>query len=348
MILSKTMSRDAESDTIVLLKTIQIPEIPETYIVKSRKGKEQHLFCRDGDFKVESGTTSKGCSYIVCTSPDEKVCPALGGVNGQVTGVEISGESQEELAAFVTCGYTSEAFTGDTAITDYRNIFGSDEDFPLVLSASCFQTTEECPDDPLTGQKMPLCSKFVSTTETGKICREESVLPENSDTIKSDMEAYCRANTTADCRCIDRTGTLIYDSLRTGSSADDGCWWRWCSKPKEFLVPPDIVRATSENVCVPVRKQIAQEINKNVETIECCQIQQNVIYAPDGVVEQKVNCFFRDAQRSQSTWFTEYGWWVLIIAIFIAFILAGLFVVMVYQRHQHIGAHSTLGDYYQS
>lgn len=342
------MTQNGETDTFVLLKTVRAPEFPETYIVKSKRNKDQVLTCREGDFPVESGTTSKGRQYVVCAKPGEGVCPSLGGEEGQVTGIEVMGETQEDLAAFVTCGYTAEALAGDNAVKDYRDTFGSDEDYPLVLSASCFQTTEDCPKDPLTGQKMPLCSKFVSTTETGRICREESVIPENSDTIKADMEAYCQANTTADCRCIDRTGTLIYDSLRTGSSTDDGCWWRWCSKPEEFLVPPDIVRATSENVCVPIRKQIAQEVNDNVETLECCQIQQNIIYAPNGVSEEKVNCFFRDAQRSQSTWFTEYGWWVLIIVIFIAFILAGLFVIMVYQRNQYLGNRSTLGDYYKS
>lgn len=346
------MSRNGEGDDIILIKTVRTPEFPDTYIVKQpkrrRKKSRADIRCDDGDFLLEVGTDSRGSEFIICGRVDDSVCPTIGGHGGTVQSLEVVGDERDELSAFADCGYTSRAITSDTAITDYRDTFGADEDFTLVLSANCFQTTEECPVDPLTGQKMPLCSKFVSTTDTGTVCREEATIPENAEIIEADMEAYCRVNTTADCRCINRTGTLIYDSLRTGTVTDDGCWWKSCAEPDKFLVPPNIVSATSEDVCVTVRKQISNEINANLETTECCQIQQNVIYAPDGVKEQTVNCFFRDAQTAQSTWFSEYGWWIVLTLIFIVFIIAGLFVLMVHHRQRYIGGYSPLLDYYQS
>lgn len=342
-----------ESDNdIVLLKTVRASEFPDTYIVKQtkrrRKKSPADLRCDDGDFFLEFGTDSRGSEFIICGRVEDSVCPTIGGEGGKVQSLEVEGDEKEELSAFVKCGYSSKAVISDTAITDYRNTFGSDEDFALVLSANCFQTSEECPIDPLTGRRMPLCSKFVSTTDTGRVCREEATLSANAETVEADMEAYCRTNTTADCRCINRTGTLIYDSLRTGTVTDDGCWWKSCSEPDKFLVPPNIVSATSEDVCVSVRKQISREINANLETIECCQIQQNVIYSPDGIKEEKVNCFFRDAQIAQSTWFSQYGWWVVLTLILIVFVIAGLFVIMVHHRQRYIGGYSPLLDYYQS
>lgn len=337
----------SNGDDIALVKTVTIPEFPGTYVVKQSRRRRKRcnperdgndLRCDRGDFLLETGRDSKGSEFLVCGKVNDAVCPKIGENNGTVMSVSIEGNDRN-LTAFADCGYTRESITSDTAVTDYRNTFGSDDDFALILSANCFQTTEECPDDPLTGQKMPLCSKFVSTTNTGKVCREESLAPENSELVEADMQAYCRDNTTADCRCIDRTGTLIYDSLRTGTVTDDGCWWKWCAKPNEFLVPPNIVNATSETVCAPVRKEIAREINANLETIECCQIQQNVIYAPDGVTEQNVNCFFRDAQTAQSSWFSQYGWWIVLLIIFIAVVLVALFVIMVYHGHHRWGGY---------
>ena len=335
------MAEDDGDEVIALIKTVKIDEFPETYRVGcSRKRTKKYKFespvpqCDPGDFIVERGECSDGSEFLICGVVDDDVCPKIGedGV-GVVLGVEIV-ESEVGTMAFAECGYSQGTITSDTIVTDYRDTFGSDEDFLLVLSTNCFQTTTECPEDPLTGQKMPLCSKFVSTTETGRICRQESLVPGNAEIIERDMEAYCRDQTTADCRCIDRTGTLIYESLRTGTVTDDGCWWKWCNKPDEFLVPPDIVSATSEDVCVTVRKEIAREINNNLETTECCQIQQNVIYAPDGTTEKNVNCFFRDAESSQKNWFEQYGWWITLLVVAFVVILAVLLIWLTYYR-QH-------------
>lgn len=338
-------------DDIALVKTVNIPQFPETYIVKKpiirRRYKEENkLECNPGDFILEKGRDKKGQTYFVCGKVNNKeICPVIGENNGIILGVNLKDDGKR-ITATADCGYTKKSITSEKSFNDYKNTFGRDKDFISLLSANCFQTTEECPIDPLTGKKMPLCSKFVSTTEVGKVCRQESLVPENSELIEVDMNAYCRDNTTADCRCINRNETLIYDSLKTGTVNDDGCWWKWCAQPEKFLVPPNIVNSTSQTKCPSVRKHIAREINSNLETIECCQIQQNVIYSPDGVTEQNVNCFFRDAQISQSSWFFKYGWGIMLVVIFIAIILVLLFIFMVHQRKCANGEISTYNSSY--
>jgi len=334
-----------DTEDIAFIKTVRIDQPVQTYRVgsecsrRSRKYKKykgrrtSNPQCDAGDFEVQNGTCSDGSRFVICAVAPENVCPTIGDNEGEVIVIDAV-QNNQETVAMASCGYTKDVFTSETAVTDYQDTFGADEDFLLVLSETCFQTTENCPTDPLTQKKMPLCSRYVSPDETGEICRQEALVPGNETAFQTRMEEYCRAETTPDCRCIDRNTTLIYEALRTGSVTDDGCWWKWCADSTSFLVPPNITKATSPANCTTTLKTVANKINKNVDTLECCQIQQNVIYAPDGTVEQPVNCFFNDAVLSQESWFEQYGWWILIIVVVVV-VVVGIFAIWLSHHYHH-------------
>lgn len=313
------------SGDIGFIKPIQVPlDVVDLYRVGSdcshKKYKKRHyraeytsqtIRCDEGDFEVDRGTCSDGSPFLICGRAPMGICPTVGEEQGTVGSIKVIDEDNVEL----TCTYSRETLNSDTVISDYQAAFGQDEQFASLLQTACFMTTEDCPTDPLTGQKMPLCSKYVSPTSDGMTCRQQALLPGNQDIFEAQMENYCRTHTTPDCRCIDRTQTQIYDSLRTGNTSEDGCWWKWCANTTDFIVPPNVVLGKDPNTCPAVLQKVANEINQNLDKIECCQIQQNVIYAPDGSTPLPVNCFFTDALILQKGWFERYGWWILLIVI---------------------------------
>jgi len=295
----------------------------------NRKQRE-NLTCDLGDFVFKRESCFDGSEFLVCSKPDPNLCPTLGGQKGVI--LPNSEVVSEDGAKLVQCVYPDAIFDSPTVIDDYRRNFGDDQEFALLLSEACFRTTTDCPMDLLTGEKMPLCSQFVSPNQTGATCRQQALLPGNDQEFENRMESYCRRETTPDCRCINRTTNLAYDSLKTDTPLDDGCWWRWCADSSSFLVPPRIVKATDPDKCIEVKKDIARDVNNNVQTLECCQLQNNIIYAPDGVTDQQINCFFNDVVSAERTWFQQYGWWILVmVIIFIVIVLIAII-------WSHIGA----------
>jgi len=285
--------------------------------------RKENLTCDSGDFIFKRERCFDGSEFLVCSKPDPNLCPILGGHKGAILpNSEVLSKNGDKL---VQCVYPDAIFDSPTIINDYRHNFGDDEEFSSLLSEACFRTTTDCPMDPLTGEKMPLCSQFVSPNQTGATCRQQAFLQDKEKEYENRMESYCRRETTPDCRCINRTNVLVYDKLKTDNPLNDGCWWRWCSDSNSFLVPPDIVKNSDPDKCVQVKKEIAQEINNNVQTLECCQLQNNIIYAPDGINNEHINCFFNDVVLAQRTWFQQYGWWILLIfVIFISIVIIAI------------------------
>jgi hypothetical protein len=137
------------------------------------------------------------------------------------------------------------------------------------------------------------------------------------------MTQYCLNNPTPDCSCVERSKNKTYNTLRLDSSINDGCWWKPCGDPNTYLVPPNIVRGTTN--CDSVLSQIATKINRQWSRLDCCDLQDFVIYAPNGT-EENINCVFTEAGESQLSWFEEYGWWIsLIVLIIVLLLLATLF-----------------------
>lgn len=315
-----------DNEDIAFVKSVSLDEDDVT-IYRSRDG-----MCNKGDFVVDGWSRE-----TLCASVRENVCPSIGGERGVAIGIsggERSFYDGDDQMSFmdVRCGYSKNVFESETSIKDYSDTFGSDEDFPLLLQEACFKTTTECPIDPLTEKKMPLCSVYVSTGSSGEICRQEALVPSNQNTFEREMENYCRENSTPDCRCIDRVSTQVYDSLRTSDVTEDGCWWKWCSNTSDFLVPPKIVLGKDPQTCPDVLKKVANEINANASNIECCQIQKNVIYAPDGVTPLPVNCFFNDALVLERGWFSSYGW---VIVMFVVLFIVLLGIIAIWASHAH-------------
>jgi len=294
------------------------------------KKKQRLLACNSGDFVVNKEKCFDGSEFLVCSKPDPNLCPELGGHKGVI--LSDSEVISRNGSNFVQCVYPDAIFDSPTVIDDYERNFGQDEEFALLLGEACFRTTTDCPEDPLTGGKMPLCSQFVSPTQAGATCRQQALLPGNEQEYENRMESYCRRETTPDCRCINRTTNLAYDTLKTDSSLDDGCWWKWCSDSTSFLVPPRITQATDPDKCVKIKQDIANDINKRVSTLECCELQNNVIYAPDGFDALPINCFFNDAVSVQRTWFQQYGFWILIV--FVLFVV--IFVIAIIWSHINV------------
>ena len=318
--------------TVPAQKRIAVYRVGSDCSVRKRKKHQKYMKdlpspqCDEGDIVIDGGECPDGSEFLICGQITPGICPMIGGEEGTVVAVEVTDQTS------VTCAYSKNVLTSETAIDDYILAFGFDEDFDLILGEACFLTTENCPIDPLTGKKMPLCSRYVSPDSSGLICRQQALLPSNQAHFKSLMEQYCRTETTPDCRCIDRTNTLVYDSLRSGLATEDGCWWKSCANATDFLVPPDIVLGTYPQRCPDVLKKVANKINNNVDTIECCQIQQNVIYAPDGNTKLPVNCFFTDAVLLQESWAHQFGWWILILIVVFIVILG---VAIVWASHAY-------------
>jgi hypothetical protein len=294
------------------------------------KKKNKNLKCREGDFEYERVQCFDGSESIICSQIDPNACPDIGNVKGRPliidTEEEQIGSDVSQNGRNITCIYGEELRQSDTALTDYTLAFGQDEDFALLAQNLCFTTSRMCPEDPLSGAPMPLCSRFVSETTDGELCRQEATKPANSTIYEQRMETYCSQESTPDCRCIDRVNTLVYDALKTNSDLTDGCWWRWCADANRFLVPPKIDETTDPTTCESVRKEIARKINQNVDTLECCQLQNNVIYSPDGIQDLPINCTFLEALRINESWFDQYGWWL--IAFFSVFIIIIAFVAI--------------------
>ncbi len=330
----------SEVEDIGFIKTVSTQERIVMYRVGSdcsaskRRTRTTNPQCDSGDVVIDNRECPDGSTFLICGQVTPGLCPTIGGEEGTVISVEVTEDTQSNI----TCTYSKNVLTSETAIDDYIVAFGFDEDLPLILEEACFLTTENCPMDPLTGKKMPLCSRYVSPDFSGLVCRQQALLPSNQARFKSLMEQYCRTETTPDCRCIDRTNTLVYDALRSGSASEDGCWWKSCANPTDFLVPPDIVLGTDPQRCPDVLKKVATKINNNVDTIECCQLQQNVIYAPDGTTKLPINCFFTDAVLIQESWSRQYGWWILIliVAFIVVLVITGVWASHAYHTERYV------------
>lgn len=256
-------------------------------------------------------------------------CPSLADIEGTI---------QETTSTTITCIYPQSLWTDEAAIEEYVTLFGEDEDYDRLLTQACFTHTTECGIDPETEEKIPLCSTYTSTTNLGQRCRRQGQKPGNEDQYDILIDDYCVVNTTADCRCVDRISNLAYQQIVQdpnyigGTEENDVCWWKSCGNSDLFLVPPTMVKESSSVDCQPVLQSVSTVIDNNVSQMECCDLKQNVIYAPDGTTSLPITCFFQDAQKRQETMFSTYGWILIVVAIVFALLIIVLLGIGIYSN----------------
>lgn len=176
----------------------------------------------------------------------------------------------------------------------------------------CIETVSTCPDDPITGEKMPICSRFLSTEDDGKRCREWSSRPVNTALSTAAKKRYCANNRDkGECGCINREDNPIYQRLRPKQSGSDydHCWWIPCGDDVHYLTLDGRKPECTDRVCKQVGKRF---VNQSA--------------FPRESTEGLVNCSLRSNEIS--LW-DRYMWWIISAIIFIILIVALVSIVLI-------------------
>jgi hypothetical protein len=298
---------------------------PSPVVLLSPRRKKQR--CPSGTIALQNNSslgeevcppTSTVCAKIGTIEE----CPVVDGEQGTLVDIEVRDPNDITSEWTLVCRYSSP----ENNLADFvQSASVDDTSVPETLRQTCFQpTSDQCPVDPNTGERMPFCSTYISETSEGATCRAN--VARIQDTFDEDIAEYCRQHNTPDCACVTRSSQTLYNALKPGLFAsEDGCWWKSCTDDTTYLIPTQVQNPPRDQ-CVTVKKDVASKINRSPEAYECCAVQENVVYAPNGVEELPLRCYLRDVVLSQETWFEQFGW---IILLFIFVLVIALIAVIV-------------------
>lgn len=281
-----------------------------------------------------------GCAFgyqaAKCAGPDISQCPVFG--NGMIVAEGVSfipGTQDEYQSIGLSCEYNSNQFTTFSQWTSYASQVpsshytetGGISGMQLLGTKFCggivtSTTTEQCPLNPETGERMPYCSIMSVGGGRGDLCRKwAQAFPQTADIAKNN---YCQTNTaSADCLCLNRQDNGLYKLMTSSgvSKGQDVCFWRPCNDPVTYLVTSDL---NPNNVKCPDVCEIVNEIYQNNA--------QNI-----NINEAKtaINCNFNghgfgpDGGGGGSTFWDTYKWWI--IGGVIAFVVL-LIIFLAYRK----------------
>jgi hypothetical protein len=187
--------------------------------------------CQNGDWDTGAKICKGGHNpdQRNCSKIDRNICPKIG--------------SQSHTASFINapqvqCTYPLSTFQTSNDIQTYIDAFGNDSNIQsTILPNMCSNiTTINCPVDPVTGQTMPVCTLFTSTSSEGMMCDTFSDdNPVAANNIKTNV---CIGNTTPDCLCQNGAADPLYQDISRNLSVDipSYCWWKPCTQPNTYVL----------------------------------------------------------------------------------------------------------------
>ena len=205
----------------------------------------------------------------ICVPPDPKECSV--GLNDQ--GIDpFESVSWQGRAPNLACKYKADEMTSYNVIENYRNRFGRDNNWKIMMEKLCSTETNTCANDPLTGKPFEKCSNMNSISSVGDQCRifYNSESNEVKDFI---VQNYCLKHpSNVDCKCIERLLDPNYRNVKQHIPFNDGCWFPACST-SAYLRTQDVVNATCpSNVCQIVFDSLNNNnvsITDNQNAINC-------------------------------------------------------------------------------
>jgi len=216
------------------------------------------------------GQVTSACAVASrCSRKNPDVCPVLNGNR--------SNNNFFNQPPTVDCYYSINIFDQVQAVIDYRDNFGTTDDYNrYIMPYFCSQKSTMCP----TG--LNTCSSFLSTANNGlkaQVCNTWAAsFPELADGVK---RAYCLSSPGQDdCKCLNRSSDPVYRSVKSLGlgSINDRCWYVNCAVTNQ-LITSDIANevCNTEQICqniveilnndgVDINSQIQQTINCDLST----------------------------------------------------------------------------------
>lgn len=212
--------------------------------------------CNQGDFQIgQTACCGGSCPpQPICSQINPSSCPSIG--NTQALSINyVNGPSGPSLA----CTYNLNQFKTANDINTYASFATSDDPTlnTVILPYFCNTPVQTCPTDPVTGQQMTACSRYISTADDGQICQKWlAAYPQYQD---SAFTAYCTANNTPDCGCLSRNSDPIFQTINRQATSPANCWYAKCSNSKDYLITSTIKNQTCPaNTCDQIQQIYTQ------------------------------------------------------------------------------------------
>lgn len=294
------------------------------------------------DKQISTGECASfgGCPATGC-GLDYSVCPNIGGIQAQVQwasqGNGSGGQNLKGTNSTVACLYPLATFNDLQTVLEFRDTFGSNPqnqkdpyNYQILPQFCSTQTTIGCPTDPATNQPMTACSQYVSSDKTNP-CPDwltsiaAADLVNGTNNADQALNEYCRFYNTADCLCINRFDSPVYQIMSVGQTADvDSCWWLPCEDtpddPSTYLVTRSLPPCIEQNVQICENVDIAvggdsSGLSFNPQNYTDCNLTDN---NNGGNTNNNTNSF--------ESFFSS--WWFLLIAVIIIIIVILLLIFL--------------------
>jgi len=181
-----------------------------------------------------------------CAKPDSAECNI--GVDSHKRD-PLTRVTWNENAPKLQCVFDVDKINTIQQLDNFKQKFGTQGDYNMAVSNYCQQSSDTCVLDPDTDKNMPRCSRLKSTGKDGELCRSWfNSQPKNTqDTV---VQNYCSVNNTPDCKCVNRSLSSTYKTLKPGKVINDGCWWLPCANPQSYLQTKDVQKPECpDNFC---------------------------------------------------------------------------------------------------
>lgn len=226
-------------------------------------------------------------------SNDTRVCPNL-------DGALLSADSERRGSDWwVLCHYDETKIQSYDAMAGWLNTFGRTASWSDTLMPKwCTVRVNTCPIDPISEERFPVCSRFVSVAADGEICRNWTTGVTDNKAAWSAMRNYCLTYQDApDCQCINASRDPNFSELRTQFTLNPYCWWIPCSQSTQ-LVPRDDYPVTACDK-VTICSIVNRFANINQSRIDFRSLRQKVVCAPEG-------------PSDDGGFWSQYGLWIII------------------------------------
>ncbi len=235
-----------------------------------------------------------------CSPMDAGVCPAMKSTADSAFWLNPA-QPGDDSGRDIQCGYDLAQFDNPDSLATFRDHAWKNRDDALrtfsrdLMPNYCGQQVTTCPVDPITGQPMSACSRFVSNGRDGDICRKWVTdglnnvpgFQEANSYADNAMSGYCRKYNTPDCSCLNRTQDPDFRAITNLSNTGavnasqtfgkDSCWWKPCQHPDQILRSSDLYPKPNDcniQLCqflVDVRNNNLSTININkIDSVQKC------------------------------------------------------------------------------
>lgn len=262
------------------------------------------VLCQSGDWAYSNKVclAGQGPLQYNCSKIDPDLCPDIG--TQPYTSIFTSPPT-------VKCTYDIATFQKSTDVNTWISNWGKDANFnKTIMPFFCSNLSTSCPIDPLTGQKMSKCTKFVSINNDGTLCKSWS--KDNVNAYNTTITKVCLNNNTADCLCENRQQDALYTDIKMRLTEDvaDNCWWKPCTLPNTYVINSyDNVETTCPaDICTKIKEIIKyNNLDKKYSSSE---------------LNIKINCSIENPINNRVT--TSTIVWIIIIVIIILLIICFL------------------------